>query len=254
MLVPEPSSDTRNHVEKMVTLTLDLNLATHFESSAKFSDDGLYRWELTRRWGTGPALMFVSLNPSTADGRHDDQTIRRDKCFARRLGYSAFHALNLYGWRATDPGELAGVEDPIGPENDAYLDRAAAQHDLIVFAWGAKADATRARAVATRLWGICRETGGAVACFGWTVEGQPRHPSRLAKDTPLSTLTANAHPDFIDVDPRWTQLLADTNVLDSCDTGDNQCRKLGGDTAIEGGGADGVQRAGVLARGSWRPG
>ena len=58
-------------------------------------------------------------------------------------------------------------------------------------------------------------TGATVACLGWTASGQPRHSSRLAKDTPLLTLTADAHPDFVDVDPQWVQLLTDTEVLDS---------------------------------------
>ena len=39
-----------------------------------FSEDRRYRYWLTRRWGSGPALMFVSLNPSDADEHHDDPT------------------------------------------------------------------------------------------------------------------------------------------------------------------------------------
>lgn len=110
---------------------------------------------------------------------------------------------------------VAGVEDPIGPDNDTHLNRAAAAHDVVVFAWGAGAQPARARVLATRLWNICWRTGATVACLGWTASGQPRHSSRLAKDTPLLTLTADAHPDFVDVDPQWVQLLTDTEVLDS---------------------------------------
>lgn len=153
--------------------------------------------------------MFVSLNPSDADEHRDDQTTRRDMCFAREFGYDAVTLLNLSAAVMTNPKHLAGLADPIGPDNDAHLDREAARHDVIVFAWGANADPARARAVATRLWRICLHTGATVAHLGWTAEGQPRHPSRLAKDTPLSTLTASAHLDFSDVDPRWVQLLSD---------------------------------------------
>ena len=82
-----------------MTLTLDLHLWPHLtdtESAAGFSADRRYRYWLTRRWGSGPALMFVSLNPSNADERHDDPTTRRDMRFARRLGYDAMTLLNLY--------------------------------------------------------------------------------------------------------------------------------------------------------------
>jgi hypothetical protein len=155
--------------------------------------------------------MFVSLNPSDADEHRDDQTTRRDMAFAHGFGYDAITLLNLDAAVMTNPKHSALLSDPIGPDNDAHLDREAARHDVIVFAWGAHADPARARAVATRLWRIGRRTGGTVACLGWTAEGQPRHPSRLAKRTPLSTLTASAHLDFADVDPRWVALLSDTS-------------------------------------------
>ncbi|MCC5582364.1 DUF1643 domain-containing protein, partial [Microtetraspora sp. AC03309] len=175
-----------------MTLTLDLHLPrwAHVEGDAFFSTDRQYRYWLTRRWGPGPSLMFVSLNPSDADEHRDDQTTRRDMDFARQFGYDGVTLLNLSAAVMTDPRLLAQVANPIGPDNDAHLDREAARHDVIVFAWGSNADPARARAVATRLWSITRQTGGSVACLGWTAEGQPRHPSRLAKATPLSTLTA----------------------------------------------------------------
>ena len=111
------------------------------------------------------------------------------------------------------------MDDLIGPDNDEHLDRAAAEHDVIVFAWGAHADPGRARQVATRLWNIARSTGGAVAALGWTLGDQPRHPLYLRADTPLQCLTAWAHRDMLDVDQRWTRLLTDTSVLDGQDAG-----------------------------------
>jgi hypothetical protein len=201
-----------------VTLTLDLHLPhlphlSHTASGALFSDDRRYRYRLTRRWGPGPALMFVSLNPSDADEHRDDPTTRRDTRFARGFGYDAVTLMNLYGAVATDPKQLAGLSDPIGPDTDARLDRAAAEHDVIVFAWGANADPARASAVATRLWRIAAVTGGTVAVLGWTASGQPRHPLYLRGDTPLQCLTADAHADMCDVDPRWARLLSDTAAI-----------------------------------------
>ncbi len=198
-----------------MTLTLDFHLPawTHTPGDAEFSADRSHRYWLTRRWGPGPALMFVSLNPSAADEHHNDPTTRRDERFARGFGYEAMTLLNLYAGCATRPEDLALMADPVGVDNDAHLDRAAAQHDVIVFAWGAHADVGRAQAVATRLWRIARATGGTVAVLGWTAEGQPRHPLYLRADTPLQCLTAGAHPDMTDVDPRWAALLCDTATI-----------------------------------------
>ncbi len=198
-----------------MTLTLDLHLPhlSHTVPAAEFSADRRYRRWLTRRWADGPELMWVSLNPSNADEHRDDATTRRDKQFTRGFGYSAMLLMNLYEAVATDPRQLAGMADPVGPGTDARLDRAAAEHDLIVFAWGANADPGRASAVATRLWRIAAATGGTVAVLGWTAGGQPRHPLRLRSDTPLQCLTAAAHADMCDVDPRWARLLSDTAAI-----------------------------------------
>ena len=203
-----------------MTLTLDLHLPqlSHHrvhstEASADFSHCGRYRYRLKRRWAQGPALMFIQLDP-TAGADRDDATVRHDVGFAHRFGYSAITASNIYAGKATQPHDLAAMADPIGPDNDAYIDRAAAEHDLIVFAWGRHVDPARARAVASRVWRICVQTGASVACLGWTANSQPKHPLHLRADTPLQTLTAEAHPDFVDVDPRWTQLLADTASTD----------------------------------------
>ncbi|WP_241473837.1 DUF1643 domain-containing protein [Mycolicibacterium neoaurum] len=209
-----------------MTLTLDLQLPlwTHVEGDAQFSPDCAYRCWLTRRWGPGPALMFVSLNPSDADEYHDDQTTRRDMHFARGFGYDAVTLINFNAAVLTNPKHLRGVLDPIGPDNDLHLARGAARHDVIVVAWGSHADPARARAVAAQLWRICLRTGAAVAHLGWTAGGQPRRPSRLANATQLSTLTASAHLDFSDVDPRWVRLLSDPECEDDVTDADRWSR------------------------------
>ena len=199
-----------------MTLSLDLHLPhwPHPVRAAHFSPDRRYRYWLTCRWAPGPALMFVSLNPSTADEHRDDATSRRDIAFADGFGYGAVTLLNLYAGRATNPKDLARMDDPIGPDNDAHLEEKATEHDVIVLAWGGDAEPRRARAVATRIWRICQGTGGTVAVLGWTGGGQPRHPLYLPKDTALQCMTARAHHDMLDVDPRWVGLLTDTAALE----------------------------------------
>lgn len=76
------------------------------ERFADISDCGRYRWRLSRRWDDGPQACFVMLNPSTADGLDDDPTVRRCVRFARGWGYGELVVVNLFPYRATDPGEL----------------------------------------------------------------------------------------------------------------------------------------------------
>jgi hypothetical protein len=74
--------------------------------------------------GIGP-LCWVLLNPSTADDRRDDPTIRRCLGFARSLGYGGIHVVNLFAFRATCPRQLRAADDPVGPDNDGFILRAA---------------------------------------------------------------------------------------------------------------------------------
>jgi hypothetical protein len=193
----------------------DLHLphSHYIESWAIFSKDRCYRQLLRRRWADGPLVGFLGLNPSTASEHREDSTSRRFKGFAEKWGYSGYTAGNLYDAASTDPKRLTAMDVPVSGDNDRHLGWLAATHDMIVFAWGGNADPDRARAVASNVWHQCRQRGGTVAVLGWTGNDQPRHPLYLASDTPLQTLTASGHPGFVDVDPRWSRLLADTTGL-----------------------------------------
>lgn len=106
------------------------------ERSAHFSNCRRYRYSLWRRWGEGPHAMFVGLNPSTADEKADDPTIRRCIAFARAWGYDALCMTNLFAYRATQPADMLAASEPVGPENNAYLLRLAAEAGVVVAAWG----------------------------------------------------------------------------------------------------------------------
>lgn len=136
-----------------------------------------YRYRLSRDveplLGRG-VVLFVMLNPSTADDQVDDPTIRRCIGFARRWGYARLEVRNLFALRSTEPAGLLRVEDPVGPDNDAAIDEGLRIASTVVVAWGSVsrpwAWAARAEAVLARM--APRE----VLCFGCNADGSPRHP------------------------------------------------------------------------------
>lgn len=153
-------------------------------SDAAISRDGLYRYSLRRSWEwAGAIATWVMLNPSTADARVDDATIRRCIGFSREWGCSGLKVVNLYAYRATDPTELRTAPDPVGPLNDRYLRDACwvartCGWPLIV-AWGTNADPIRVKQFLTLL-----PRGSELHCLGVTKDGHPKHPLRLAAFTP----------------------------------------------------------------------
>src|SRR5258708_39445492 len=106
-------------------------------SQADLSPDRLYRYTLRRTWdSTLPQILFIGLNPSTADAQRDDPTLRRCIGFARRWGYGQLVVGNLFAFRATRPTELRSCADPIGTDNDSWLQTLAASAGCVVVAWG----------------------------------------------------------------------------------------------------------------------
>lgn len=105
--------------------------------SASFSRCRRYRYALWRHWDEDlPSVMFLALNPSTADHRRDDPTIRRCIGYARDWGFGSLCVTNLFAWRATRPEDLKAAPDPVGPRNDDWLRRLSGQVELVVAGWG----------------------------------------------------------------------------------------------------------------------
>lgn len=96
-----------------------------------------YRYWLERVWDTEkPKVMFLMLNPSTADSNEDDPTIRRCIGFAKSWGYGSLCVGNIFAYRSTNPKALLTIEDPIGIETSNYLKKMAESSSMIVCAWG----------------------------------------------------------------------------------------------------------------------
>lgn len=165
-----------------------LRLAAGVHGDAVISEDGRYR-QLMRRW-IGDAfperyILFIGMNPSTADATVDDPTCAREWNFARRDGFSAMIKCNIGDYRATDPKMLVqpGVV-AVSPANLPAIRAAAAAADRVVLCHGklnrALADAGRQTVEALRADGID------MWCLGTNADGSPKHPLYLRADTPFS--------------------------------------------------------------------
>ena len=153
------------------------------DGAAWFSVDGKYRYLLTREFGGSSTCLFVMLNPSTADEVVDDPTIRRCIGFAWREGFGRLEIVNLYGFRATEPGVLFEAEDPVGSENDLTVEEALKRADLVIAAWGNHGGHVPGRM--GRVVDMLRISGQKSMCFGFTKQNQPRHPLYLASGVEL---------------------------------------------------------------------
>lgn len=142
-------------------------------STAVYSACGTYRYALTREWGEGPRLLFVMLNPSTADERRNDPTVERCERRARTLGFGAMRVANIFAFRATDPRVLKAAAAPVGPGNDQVLREGAQWADQVLCAWGAHGGHLgRGREVEVLL----RQNALRLCHLGLTLQGFPRHP------------------------------------------------------------------------------
>lgn len=134
-----------------------------------------YRYWLLREWDASlPKMVFVMLNPSTADADVDDPTIRRCISFARKLDYGSIQVVNLFAFRATDPEGLKDKTiNAIWDLNDKYIIETCENADMIVAAWGVNGKLYSRDIYVEKLIGTNTFD---LHCLGVSAKGYPRHP------------------------------------------------------------------------------
>lgn len=148
------------------------------EMGACFDATGIYRYSLWRSWDLSqPRLVFMMLNPSTADAEVNDPTIRHCLGFAHAWGYGSLEVVNLFGLRTPHPPRLREANDPIGAECDDYIQNAAQRADQIILAWGNWGNFRNRDQAVIQLLTDCKN----LYCLGVNQSGQPRHPLYLKR-------------------------------------------------------------------------
>ena len=106
-------------------------------AGAEFSECGLYRYKLWRIWDESlPLVMYIGLNPSTANETSNDNTITKLCKISRHNGYGGFYMMNCYTYIATKPEKLI-IDLDTNNKNNWLLKMIYESHCKdVVFAWG----------------------------------------------------------------------------------------------------------------------
>lgn len=144
-----------------------------------------YRYVLRRVWDEAkPGVMFIGLNPSTADEARNDRTMTRCYWFAHDwhdYKYGSMVMTNLFAFRSPYPRVMKAEAEPIGPDNDQWLLAEAERAALIVCAWGTHGPYLSRAAQVLKLL-----KNKPLYCLDLTKEGHPKHPLYIpAYATPI---------------------------------------------------------------------
>jgi hypothetical protein len=148
--------------------------------NATFSSCRAYRYSLSRIWDKEKKfVLFIGLNPSTANEEVDDPTIRRCVNYAKNWGYGGFMMVNLFAYRTTLPSNLKKVKYPVGKDNDKYIVTLSKKADITVAAWGNNGNLySRDKQVLNLVPNLM--------CLEINKSGQPSHPLYLKKGLKLT--------------------------------------------------------------------
>lgn len=163
---------------------------------AVLSEDGKYRYSLTRIWDESkPIVMWVMLNPSKANADFDDPTIRKCVGFASSWGYGGIAVFNLFSYVSPFLEDLLTVEYLIKDFQKYYseFDRLHDMSEIMVLAWGN--DNLIRRLAKTRNMILKPRQGGRVANHTEMMLNLPKY--KKARYLALSKYGVPKHPLYL---------------------------------------------------------
>lgn len=142
---------------------------------AEFSIDKKERYSLNREWDKSKnKILYIMLNPSLADDKNDDPTIRRLINFTKKFNSGGFLVGNIFTTITPNPKELdksKGMSD----KNFEELIKLINKVDQIVYAWGSSIEEPQ----------LLKKLVLNPKCFGKNLNGTPKHPLYLPSQTKL---------------------------------------------------------------------
>ena len=152
-------SPTKNNIVRKVKLSLDKK----------------HRLMLSRHWNLkNPSLLYIMFNPSIADDKIDDPTVRRLISLSRTHNYGGFYVVNLYTYITPNP-KIIDTSVGIKKNNFKIIKNLTNKVDDIVYAWGNSiVEPSELRNLIT-----------SPLCFGKNTNGSPKHPLYLSSKSKL---------------------------------------------------------------------
>ncbi len=169
-----------------------IKLAEGIIGEAIISPCEKYRPSMSRDWtpqGASPkAVLWLGMNPSTANAFVSDPTCNRELIFSKDWGYTRYLKGNMLDYRATDPKSLPhDLTIARSEQNLPEILRMADEAEFVVMGYGK---------MHKRYHIIIRETIAAIQatrkplmCLGLNKDGSAKHPLYLRKDTPLEVFS-----------------------------------------------------------------
>ena len=167
---------------------------------ACFSKNEKYRYLLGRHISDSPSrLLFVMLNPSTADEEEPDPTINKCMEIARTQGFGELEVVNLYAFRTPHPSVLWQSRKPIGARNDRYIREALSRANKVILAWGYRvSENVKRKKRAHKVMRMVRKfTPRRPYHLGFTKKKEPKHPLYLPPSTPLKRWTKSQIAEYL---------------------------------------------------------
>ena len=142
---------------------------------AKFCEAKKNRYFLKREWDSSKGLLlYIMLNPSMADDKNDDPTIRRLINFTKKFNYGGFLVSNIFTKITSNPKKLDKSRG-MTKTNFEKLLKLINKVDQIVYAWGNSVEEPK----------ILKDLISNPKCFGKNYNGTPKHPLYLQKNSKL---------------------------------------------------------------------
>jgi|LauGreDrversion4_2_1035121.scaffolds.fasta_scaffold60682_5 hypothetical protein len=146
---------------------------------ATFSEDKQYRYRLWRHWDlTKPCVLFIMMNPSTANENRDDRTIRIIKKHATAWGFGGMFIGNLYARCCSNSTNARKIINPNERDyaNEDNIREMVKMCEKVVYAWGTKGPLLKSQRVPGWLHEI---VGESAYCMETTKKEKiPKHPGQ----------------------------------------------------------------------------